>query len=210
MGLPIQNLRSGTSNKRPDPATLVNGQIALNYHEDDPGIFFKDDQGALIKVSPTFVGTTAPNATPATNGHAGNSKGETWLDTSTTPPSLKIFDGSSFVDSFAFDDIDLSGVYKQSIVAVSGTDIDCSTGNYFTKTISSNTTFTFSNVPTSRAYSFILELTHTSGTVTWPASVAYPNSTTPTLTTGKTHLFIFITDDGGTRFRGAGLVDFVN
>jgi hypothetical protein len=106
--------------------------------------------------------------------------------------------------------LDLSGTYAQNIVAVAALDIDCSTGNYFTKTISSNSTFTFGSVPASRAYSFTLELTHTSGTVTWPTSVKWPGDTTPSLTTGKTHLFIFVTDDGGSRWRGASLVDYVN
>ena len=103
---------------------------------------------------------------------------------------------------------DLSGTYAANITAVGALDIDCSTANYFTKTINGNSTFTFSNVPSSRAFSFTLELTHTSGTVTWPASVKWPADTAPTLTTGKTHLFIFLTDDGGTRWRGAALVDY--
>ena len=96
------------------------------------------------------------------------------------------------------------------ITAVAALDIDCSTANYFTKTINANSTFTFSNVPSSGAYSFTLELTHTSGTVTWPTSVKWNADTPPTLTAGKTHLFMFVTDDGGTRFRGAALVDYVN
>ena len=106
--------------------------------------------------------------------------------------------------------IDVSGNYTQTVNAVGALDIDCSTGNYFTKTINGNSTFTFSNVPASRAYSFTLELTHTSGTVTWPTEVKWPDDTTPTLTTGKTHLFIFVTDNGGSRWRGAALVDYVN
>jgi len=104
--------------------------------------------------------------------------------------------------------IDVNGSYAGNIVAVSALAIDCSAGNYFTKTISANSTFTFGTVPSSRAYSFVLELTHTSGNVTWPTSVAWPASTAPTLTTGKTHLFVFVTDDGGTRWRGASLVDY--
>jgi hypothetical protein len=107
-------------------------------------------------------------------------------------------------------DLDIDGSYRSNIVAVAALDIDCSAGNYFTKTISSNSTFTFSNATSSRAISFTLELTHTSGTVTWPASVKWPSDTAPTLTTGKTHLFMFVTDDGGTRWRGAALVDYVN
>ena len=105
----------------------------------------------------------------------------------------------------------VDGPYKQVAEAVSALDIDLSTGNYFTKTISGNSTFTFSNPPSSGTVgSFTLELTHTSGTVTWPSSVKFPADTAPTLTTGKTHLFVFITDDGGTRYRGAALVDYVN
>ena len=94
--------------------------------------------------------------------------------------------------------ISLTGPYKENITAMGALEVDCSTGNYFTKTISGDSTFTFANVPTGCAYAFTLELTHSSGTVTWPASVKFPADTAPTLTTGKTHLFMFITDDGGT------------
>lgn len=106
--------------------------------------------------------------------------------------------------------LDVSGNQTTNVVAMAALDVDCSAGNYFTKTINANSTFTFSNVPASRSYSFVLELTHTSGTVTWPSSVKFPADTAPTLTTGKTHLFVFETNDGGTRFRGASLVDYVN
>jgi hypothetical protein len=104
----------------------------------------------------------------------------------------------------------LTGVYKENITAMGALEVDCSSGNYFTKTINGNSAFTFANVPSSGAYSFTLELTHTSGTVSWPASVKWPSDTAPSLTTGKTHLFMFLTDDGGTRFRGSSLVDYVN
>ena len=106
--------------------------------------------------------------------------------------------------------LDLSGNYASNITAVSALDIDCSTGNYFTKTINGNSTFTFSNPPASRAFSFTLELTHTSGTPTWPAAVKWNGDTPPTLNTGKTHLLMFFTDDGGTRWRGAALANYVD
>ena len=107
--------------------------------------------------------------------------------------------------------VKLDGPYEQVAEAVSALDIDLNDGNYFTKTINANSTFTFSNPPSSGTVgSFVLELTHTSGTVTWPSSVKFPADTAPTLTTGKTHLFFFVTDDGGTRYRGASLVDYVN
>lgn len=399
----LQHLRSNTASKRPTPASMAEGQLAINTNATSPGLFFKDAGGALIKIGPVHIGTSAPNSSPA--GSSGNAIGEQWLDTSGGNYVLKIWDGStwrseagefvnttgdtmtgdlvmnnanvvfegSIDDSFettltvdnptadrtitlpnvsgtvvttgdsgsitstmianntivdtdinasaaisgskiqaastsntgvvqltdstsststttaatpnsvksAYDlanaalkpadigstvqgyDTDLTaiaglsttglinrtgsgtastvaapsgaivgttdtqtltnktltspeltsapyvnGSYRSNIVAVAALDIDCSAGNYFTKTISANSTFTFSNATSSRAISFTLELTHTSGTVTWPASVKWPSDTAPTLATGKTHLFMFVTDDGGTRWRGAALVDY--
>lgn len=107
-------------------------------------------------------------------------------------------------------DIYDNGSTRSNIVAVAALNIDCSLGNYFTKTINGASTFTFSNAPASRAYAFTLELTHTSGAVTWPASVVWPGNAAPTLTTGKTHLFTFVSDDGGTRWRGVVNADYPN
>ena len=104
--------------------------------------------------------------------------------------------------------LDATSQQKQGIVAMAALDVDCSAGNFFTKTINGASTFTFSNAPASRAYSFTLELTVTSGAATWPASVTWPNGTAPTLSTSKTSLLMFLTDDGGTRWRGASLVDY--
>ena len=104
-----------------------------------------------------------------------------------------------------------TGGIAQVATAVSALELDLNTSNYFTKTISGNSTFTFANPAASgQVTAFTLELTHSSGTVTWPSSVKWNADTAPTLTTGKTHLFMFVTDDGGTRYRGSALVDYVN
>ena len=104
-----------------------------------------------------------------------------------------------------------SGSIAQVATAMGALEVDCRTSNYFTKTISGNSTFTFANPAASgQATAFTLELTHSSGTVTWPSSVKWNADTAPALTTGKTHLFMFVTDDGGTRWRGSALVDYVN
>jgi hypothetical protein len=75
---------------------MSDGQLAVNTNATSTGLFFKDSAGALVKVGPVHVGTTAPNATPATGGEAGNSVGEQWLDTSGGGYSLKIWDGSAW------------------------------------------------------------------------------------------------------------------
>lgn len=104
----------------------------------------------------------------------------------------------------------VTGNYTQNITAVSALNLDLSTSNYFTKTINADSTFTVSSTPSSKAYSFTLELTHTSGAVTWFSGLEWPGGVAPTLTTGKTHLFMFVTDDGGTRWRGASLINYTN
>ena len=107
--------------------------------------------------------------------------------------------------------LSVDGQYKQVSEAVSALEIDLSTGNYFTKTISGNSTFTFANPPASGTVgSFTLKIVHSSGTITWPSSVKFPSDTAPTLTAGKTHVFVFQTVDGGSRYQGISAVDYVN
>ena len=105
----------------------------------------------------------------------------------------------------------VSGPYSANITAMGANDVDCSAGNYFTKTITGATTFTFSNVPTGVVYSFTMEVTlNGSNAITWPGTVKWNADTAPTLTDGKTQLFMFVTNNGGTRWRGSALVDYVN
>ena len=107
--------------------------------------------------------------------------------------------------------LDVDGAYTSSVSAVAALDIDLSASNYFTKTINGNSTFTFSNPPASGTVgSFTLELTYTSGTITWPGSVYWNGTgqTAPTITAGKVQLFVFSTRDGGTTYRGAVLADY--
>lgn len=94
-------------------------------------------------------------------------------------------------------------VFTSIVNTITGSSVDCRLGNYFSKSVSANTTFTFDNPPTSLAYSFTLEIDYTSGTITWPTSVYWPGGTAPSLTSNKTHLFTFVTDDAGSRWLGS-------
>lgn len=112
--------------------------------------------------------------------------------------------------------LSVDGAYEQAAEAVAALDIDLSTGNYFTKSISTSSTVTFSNPPASGTVgSFILQLTLTgaSTAITWPSSVYWngdAGQTAPTLVDARTHLFMFVTSDGGTTYRGAVLKDYTN
>jgi hypothetical protein len=114
----------------------------------------------------------------------------------------------TFTGTATFATTDALGSVRQNIVAVAALDIDCSLGNFFTKTIAGNSTFTFSNAPSTRAFAFTLEVTHTSGTITWPTTVRWPGGTAPTLTTSRVHLITFVTDDAGTNWRAASQVNY--
>ena len=155
----------------------------------------------IVVGSVTASGANIVGVATAASGLVVSSGGANIVGVATAASGLVVSSGGLTVD----------GSYKQTAEAVAALDIDLSAGNYFTKTIDGNSTFTFSNPPASgTAGSFTLELTHTSGTVTWPASVKWPADTPPTLSPSKTHLFVFVTDDGGTRYRGAALADYVN
>ena len=107
--------------------------------------------------------------------------------------------------------LDVDGAYTSSVSAVGALDIDLSASNYFTKTIAGNSTFTFSNPPASGTVgSFTLEVNYSSGTIVWPSSVYWNGNgqTAPTITAGKVQLYMFVTRDGGTTYRGALLADY--
>lgn len=98
------------------------------------------------------------------------------------------------------------GLTHNALGSGSGTrDIDLSLGNFVSATVAGTTTWTFSNpLASPNACGFILELTDGgSATVNWPAAIRWPGGTAPTLTASGVDVLAFITDDGGTNWRGA-------
>jgi hypothetical protein len=122
----LQHIRSSTANKRANPASLADGQIAINTNNTTPGIFFKDSNGNLVKTGPVHVGSGAPNAVPASGGTAGNSLGEQWLDNSNGDYTLKTWDGSAWREIVV-----VSGMIKDGTIANS--DINAAAGIVYSK-----------------------------------------------------------------------------
>jgi hypothetical protein len=130
---------------------------------------------------------------------------------------LADFSVSTAVTAAYTGDVDITGElvvdsYNESYVALSGTTptVDCESGNVFALSTTGNTTFTFSNPPSSgTAYGFTLKLT--SGgthTITYPASVDWAAATAPEApASGETDVLVFITHDGGTTWYGALAID---
>lgn len=88
---------------------------------------------------------------------------------------------------------------------LSGTAIAWGTNAKYHATISANTTLSFSSNP-DVGTTCLLHVTHTGGTITWPSSVRWPGGVAPTLTTGKTHIFMFYWD--GSLYRGSFLRNY--
>lgn len=105
-----------------------------------------------------------------------------------------------------FKDYAITAVIRGNVSATAT--LDMLDGNYFMVTAAGSTTFVFANPPVSAANGgaaggFILELANGgAATVTWPSATKWPSGTAPTLTSSGTDVFVFITDDGGTVWRG--------
>jgi len=191
-------------------ATRGSGSIKLNCEQNSHGILVKGPpHSAAASYTLTLPNDTGSSAQVLQTNGSGVTSWATpvKLDAAQTFSAAQTFTPQSVHNGGIF----IDGPYEQKAEAVSALEIDLNDGNYFTKTINGNSTFTFANPPAVNTVgSFVLELTHTSGTVTWPSEVKFPADTAPTLTAGKTHLFLFVTDNNGGRYRGAALVDYVN
>ncbi|GAA6121443.1 hypothetical protein [Acidovorax sp. FG27] len=195
-------------------------------------------EASRIEASKLNLGAKAVAPTTDNQG-AALLKGATYMDTSVTPNRWRAWNGTQWVDPVnvtgavstvngksgpdvtlvpadvgalpASGAIAVGGSVRAPRVAVAALAIDCSTGNYFAKTVAANSAFTFTGAPAAgNAYSMSLDVTHTSGVITWPAAVKWPGDAAPSLTTGKVHRFMFATSDGGATWRGAALSNYAS
>lgn len=103
--------------------------------------------------------------------------------------------------------IGTGGCLSELPVSISASAIDWSAGNFFYKTISGSTTFTFSNLPTNRndgAVQFIVvELTNAGTNVNWPITVDWQDGVAPTFTASGKDIVVFYNRDGTSAVIGA-------
>lgn len=97
-----------------------------------------------------------------------------------------------------------TGTTKQNVQALAALAIDWSVAEGNTKSISTNSTFTFTGFTGSKMQIVILELTISSAAVpTWPASVKWSGGNNPSGALGNgRHVLAFLTMDGGTTVTG--------
>ena len=124
-----------------------------------------------------------------------------------TTPAITIDENQDVVANQEFRAVSYNETYVAPTSSSNATTIACESGNYFKHTLTENTTFTFSNPPSSgTGYSFILHLIQDSSarTVTWPGAVDWAGGSAPTISTGNgdDDFYVFATSDGGTTWYG--------
>lgn len=127
------------------------------------------------------------------------------------PDTLGTTNASAVVTSDSDGVVTFADGISEKLETLSGTTptIDLHTSTNFTHTLSGNTTYTFSNpAATNSVSAFTLKVVQDASasgyTVTWPATVDWPNATAPTLTAtaNAVDIFVFITIDNGTTYYG--------
>ncbi len=150
----------------------------------DSAIYLGSSPGNLHAT--TFVGALSGNAssaTNATNDSDGNKINTTYAKLNST---------NAFVQ----------GPYRTT-VEMSASEINLANGSVFTKTITSDTSFTIVGTPSGSAASFNLILVNGGAyTIVWPASVKWAGGNVPTLSASGVDLLSFLTPDGGTTWYG--------
>lgn len=102
-----------------------------------------------------------------------------------------------------------SGTSRQAVATISGGVINLASSDEFYGAVTGNVTLSFSNLPAS-SHSRTIKITfaHSAGTITWPSTVRWPDNRAPSLVTGRTHVFVLTTRDGGSTWQAAALPNY--
>lgn len=104
--------------------------------------------------------------------------------------------------------VHLSGRATRAVASVVGGAVNLSVASSFLATVTSATTFSFTNPVGAGENQFRLLVNLTAGVITWPANVHWPNAAAPSLAVGRRHVFVFSSVDGGVTWQGAALLNY--
>ena len=174
----------------------------------DSAIYLGSSPGNLHAT--TFNGALNGNATSATK--ATNDANDARIDTTyaklaspaltgtPTAPTAAVGTSTTQIATAEFVQNAIN-LHTESVIAVSGSEIDLSLGRAFTKTVSSATTFSITNAPAGKMTTFTLGLTNGGAySLTWPNSVEWNGGNIPSFPASGFSIISFTTFDGGTHW----------
>lgn len=85
-----RHVKSVVLGKRPLNTSVEDGELAVNYHTSEVGVYLRDTLGKVRKIGPAYVGEEAPALD--SEGYDSYSHGELWIDDSGATPTLKYYD----------------------------------------------------------------------------------------------------------------------
>lgn len=162
----------------------------------------QDSAGNVAAAAPTGIANVVEDTTPQLGGDLDvNGKvitSASGADVPIQPNGSGAVDfGDKFVKRPYFKDV------AEVVSALSGSEMDMTVANVFTKTVSGITSFSIINPPASGCCGIVTLIMTNGGSATlgWPIGIKWPGGTPPTFTASGVDIVILMTIDGGTTWR---------
>lgn len=220
---PIQLYRTTTAAAVPLTANLAPGELAINIANTDMALFAENASGTVVRLMNNPAGLKYPTA-DGTNGQVVSTNGSGVLSfstlsqvypgagvsistgtawgTSLTAPSgalvgttdtqtlsAKTIEAGTFTNGYT-EEVTTANTSTAYTIALTG-------GTLQILTLTGNCTFTFPTPTAGQSFMLLLKQDATgSRTATWPATVKWPSSTAPTITStaSKGDKYVFTAD----------------
>ena len=202
-----------------NPITLSVGTYIGGTGDMNKSVYDTDNSG-VVDAATTLTSLTSTVAElNKLDGYTGSVTELNYLDalhaTGVTSTEFDYLDGvTSNIQTQFSGKASLSGATYTGLVAYDDTafttNIDCSLGNSFSKTVTANFTQTFSNVPaTGNACVVVLKLYDAGDyTITWSTAIKWSSGTAPIFTSNGHDVVTLYTIDGGTNWYGSAQLGY--
>ena len=197
---PIQLYRTTTLGAAPTAGNLAAGELAINVNDSDMALYAKNNTGTVKRLINNPAGLKYPT-TDGSSGQVIKTDGAgslSWVSAATGDVTLT---GTQTLTNKTIEaGVFTNGYTEETVTANTSTayTIDLANGSVQILTLTGNCTFTFPTATAGKSFMLLLKQDATgSRTVTWPASVKWPASTSPTITStaSKGDKYVF-TGDG--------------